>query len=34
MENKMLQKNWNPWSTIIGMAVVITAIAMLHQQLA
>jgi len=30
----MLQKNWNPWSTIIGMAVGITAIAMLHQQLA
>lgn len=34
MENKMLQKNWNPWPIFIGMAVVMTAIAMLYQQLA
>lgn len=33
MENKMLQKNWNPWSIIIGMAVVMTAIAVFYRQI-
>lgn len=30
----MFQKDWNPWPIFIGMAVAMTAIAMLYQQLA
>jgi len=29
----MFQKNWNPWPFILGMAVVVTAIAVFYQQI-
>lgn len=33
VDNKMFQKNWNPWPIIIGMAVAMTAIAVFYRQI-